>query len=84
MFITLLLVAVEKGQDDDRFNLRDDYVLLDSHYDAQMRRQIVSVMSIRFQSIQILLVYEGSPSITALAVVSFYFHLNDELTIANA
>lgn len=82
--ITLHLVAVETGRVVDQFTLHDDYVPLDNHYGVHMCGPILSVLSVRFQTIHVLRVQEGTPCFTVQAVVGFNCHLDDELVIANA
>lgn len=82
--ITLHLVAVESGQVVDRFTLYDDYVPLDNHYGVHMCGPILSVLSVRYQTIHVLRVQESTSCFTVQAVIGYNCHLDDELVIAKA
>lgn len=82
--ITLHLVSVETGSVADRFTLYDDYVPLDNHYGVHMCGPVLSVLSVRFQTIHVLRVQESTKCFTVQAVVGFNCRLDDELAIANA
>lgn len=81
---SLHLVAVETGQVVDRFTLYDDYVPLEHHAGVYMYGTILSVLSVRFQTIHILRVQETTPRFVVQAVIGSHCCSDDELVIATA
>lgn len=82
-FMTLHFDAVEIGQAADRFILNNDYTLQDNHKDVHICSPIMSVFSVRFQTIHVLGVQESSPWFIIQTLDCLYWIRNNELFIVN-
>lgn len=82
--ITLPIVAVETEQAAHWFILYDYYVTLANHYGVYIFGLILSVLSVRSQTIHVLGIQGDTLCFSVQAVVGFYHSLDDKLVIANA
>lgn len=81
---SLHLVDIETGRTVDRFTLHNDYVPLDNHSGVYMLGSVLSVLSVRFQTIYILRIQETTPRFFVQAVIGTHCRPDDELVIATA